>query len=118
MTVSALRYSAAGKAVWGSAILTALFSMLLLPAAPLEASGRPPGNHRQAESAAVKQARAARIARRHAKLDLLLNDAAEDAINGQSNVIIEFNDETGADNLVKANGGKTKAKLARGTRHR
>jgi serine protease AprX len=110
MTVSARRYSAAGKAVWGSAILTALL-VLLLQAAPLEASGQPPGNHRKAESAAVKQARAARIARRHAKLDLLLNDATEDAINGQSNVIIEFNDETGADNLIKATGGKTGRRL-------
>ena len=111
MTVSAFRYSAAGKAVWGRAILTALLAMLLLPAASAEASGQPPGHHRQSESAAVRAARAARIARRHAKLDVQLNDAVEDAVNGQSNVIIEFNDETGADNLIKANGGKTGRRL-------
>ena len=41
MSVSVLRFSAAEKAVWGRAILVALFAMLLLPAAS-EASGPQP----------------------------------------------------------------------------
>jgi serine protease AprX len=110
MTVSAPRHSAAGKAVWGRAILIAWLAMMLLPAAPVEASGPSPGK-RSAVSAAKRAAQAARIARRHAKLDLRLNDAVEDAINGESNVIIEFNDETDAVNLVKANGGKAGRRL-------
>src|SRR5689334_14870561 len=109
MTVSALRYSAAGKAVWGRAILTVLLSMLLLPAAPVEASGQQSGKTKAVS--AKEAARKARIARRHAKLDLALNDATEDAINGTSNVIIEFNDETDSVNLVKAFGGKTGRRL-------
>jgi serine protease AprX len=109
MTVSALRYSAAGKAVWGRAILTALFAMLLLPAARVEASG-PPGGH-QALSPAQSAARAARIARRHAKLDLALNDAVEDAVDRTSRVIIEFNDERDAVDLVRAHGGKSGRRL-------
>ena len=84
MTVSALQFSAAGKAVWGRAILTALLAMLLLPAAPVEASGQPPGHQRQTESAAVKQARAARIARRHAKLDLRLSALLAEATKQQT----------------------------------
>ena len=109
MTVSALRYSAAGKAVWGRAILATLLAMLLLPAAPVEASG--PQSGKKTVSAAQQAARKARIARRHAKLDLALNDAVEDAANGSSNVIIEFNDETDSVNLVKSFGGKSGRRL-------
>ena len=109
MTVSALRYSAAGKAVWGRAILTALLAILLLPAAPAEASG--PQSGKTKAVSAQEAARKARIARRHAKLDIALNDATEDAINGTSNVIIEFNDETDSVNLVKAFGGKSGRRL-------
>src|SRR6185436_9037966 len=111
MTVSALRYSAAGKAVWGRAILTALFAILLLPAAPAEASGPQPGN-RKFVTAGQHAAWQARIARRNAKLDQALNDATEDAADKSSNVIIEFNDETGADTLVRSFGGKTGRRLA------
>jgi serine protease AprX len=96
--------------VWGRAILTALLAMLLLPAAPAEASGPRPGKAK-AVSAQKQAARAARIARRHVKLDLALNDAVEDQANGQSNVIIEFNDESDSVNLVKAFGGKSGRRL-------
>src|SRR5687767_14336916 len=109
MNVTSHRYSAAGKAVWGRAILVALFAMLLLPAAS-EASGPQPSKVK-AVTAAKQAERTARIARRHAKLDLQLNDAVEDAVNGESNVIIEFNDESDAVNLVKANGGKAGRRL-------
>ena len=109
MNVPTHRYSAAGKAVWGRAILVALFAMLLLPAAS-EASGPQPGKV-NAVTAAKQAARAARIARRHAKLDLQLNDAVEDVVDGESSVIIEFNDESDAVNLVKANGGKAGRRL-------
>lgn len=110
MKLSVFRHGAAEKAVWGRAILVALFAMLLLPAAPVEASG-PQSRKAQTLSPAKQAARAARIARRSAKLDLRLNDAVEDAVNGESNVIIEFNDESDAVNLVKANGGKAGRRL-------
>jgi serine protease AprX len=110
MNVSACRSSAAGKAVWGRAILVAMAAMLLLTAAPVDASG-PQQSKVNSASAAKQAARAARIARRHAKLDLQLNDAVEDAVNAESNVIIEFNDESDAVNIVKAQGGKAGRRL-------
>ena len=109
MRLSALRYSAAGKAVWGRAVTAALLASLLLPAAPAEAGGPQPGTGKALT--AQQQAKQARIARRHAKLDLLLNDAVEDAANGESNVIIEFNDERDALTLVKGHGGKAGRRL-------
>jgi serine protease AprX len=114
MTVSAPRSSTTGKAVWGRAVLLALISMLLFPAAPTEASGPQSGKKGKTASAAAaakQAARAARIARRHAKLDLQLNDAVEDVVNGESSVIIEFNDESDAVNLVKGHGGKAGRRL-------
>jgi serine protease AprX len=107
MNVSALRSSAAGKAVWGRAILVALSAMLILPAAPAEAGGAQP--RKVTPASAPKHG--APTAHRHAKLDLLLNNAVEEDANGESNVIIEFNDETGAVNLVNANGGKVGRRL-------
>ena len=92
MSVSAYRYSVSGKAVWGRAILGALFAMLLLPTGS-EASGRQAG---KAVTAAKQATRAARIARGHATLDLQLNDAVEDAVTGKSNVIVDFKDESHA----------------------
>lgn len=92
MSVSAHRYSVSGKTVWGRAILGVLFAMLLLQTGS-EASGPQTG---KAVSAAKQATRAARIARGHAKLDLQRNDAVEDAVTGESNVIIEFNDESDA----------------------
>ena len=88
MRLSALRYSAAGKAVWGRAVTAALLASLLLSAVPAQAGGPQSGTGK-----ALTAQQQARIARRHAKLDLQLNDAVEDAVNGESNVIIEFNDE-------------------------
>ena len=112
MRLSALQYSAAGKAVWGRAILMALLAMLLLPAATADAAGGPPlGKGKAALTAKQQAARDARIARRHAKLDLQLNDAVEDAVDGQSNVIIEFNDDRDAVNIVKGHGGKAGRRL-------
>ena len=98
--LSALRSDSAGKAVWGRAVLTILVAIALLPAQSAAASGPAPQSQK-ALSSQQAAARAARIARRHAKLDLQLNDAVEDAVNDDSNVIIEFNDETDAVNLVK-----------------
>jgi serine protease AprX len=113
MTVSVYRYSAAGKAVWGRAVLTALLAMLLLPAAPAEASGPQSGKKTTVSAAKAAKAaeRAARRARRHAKLDLQLNDATEDAINAESNVIIQFNNEADSVNLIKGHGGKSGRRL-------
>src|SRR5688572_2849966 len=110
MRLSALQFRAAGKAVWGRAVLSAVLSTLLLSAAPAEASG-PQSGKGSALTAKQQAAKAARIARRHAKLDLQLNDAVEDATNGESNVIIVFNDERDAVNLVKAQGGKAGRRL-------
>jgi hypothetical protein len=84
--------------------------MLLLPAAPAEANGPQFGKTKSASSQ-QQSARAARLARRHAKLDEALNDAVEDQAHAASNVIIEFNDESDSSNLVKAYGGKTGRRL-------
>jgi serine protease AprX len=89
----------------------ALLAMLLLPAATADAAGSPPPGKGKALTAQQQAAKDARIARRHAKLDLQLNDAVEDAANAESNVIIEFYDETGAVNLVKSHGGKAGRRL-------
>ena len=40
-----------------------------------------------------------------------MNDAVEDTLNDESDVIIEFNDETDAVNLVKGHGGKSGRRL-------
>jgi serine protease AprX len=109
MRLSALRYSAAGKAVWGRAVTAALLASLLLLAAPAQAGGPQPGTGKALT--AQQQAKQARIARRHGKLDLQLNDAVEDAVNGESNVIIEFNDERDALTLVAGHGGKAGRRL-------
>ena len=113
MKSSALQFRAAGKAVWGRAVLMALLASQLLLAAPAEASGPQSGRARALTATVTgdQSAKAARIARRHAKLDLQLNDAAEDAVNGNSNVIIEFTDERDAVNVVKGHGGKAGRRL-------
>ena len=109
MTLCVQQTIGAGKAVWGRAIVMSLLStLLLLSAAPTEASGQSP---KPEVSAAKQTARAARLARRHAKLDQQLNDAVEDALNAESDVIIEFNDETDAVNIVKGHGGKAGRRL-------
>ena len=100
----------AEKAVWGRAILFALIAALLSPAVP--AGAEPLNAGKKVSAADSKQAaREARKARRHAKLDQHLNDAVEDRANGESNVIIAFNDETDAVNLVKGAGGKAGRRL-------
>jgi serine protease AprX len=98
------------KAVWGRAILIALSAILLLPAASAEASGPKP-TKTTSVSAAKQAARAARIARRHAKLDLQLNDAVEDAITADSDVIVEFNDDSDGAARITASGGRSGRKL-------
>lgn len=67
MTVPVLRSSLAGKAVWGRAILVVVLAMLFLAASPAEANERSKG---KSVSASQPAARAARVARRHAKLDV------------------------------------------------
>jgi serine protease AprX len=96
--------------VWGRAVLTILVAITLLPS-QAEAAGGPAPQGGQALTSQRAAARAARIARRHAKLDVQLNDAVEDALNDDSNVIIEFNDETDAVNLVRGHGGRSGRRL-------
>jgi serine protease AprX len=88
----------------------ALVATLLFAANPADAAGgSSPG---KGKGLSAKQAaREARIARRHAKLDQLLNDAVEDAARGESNVIIEFNDPGDAPRVVKGHGGKPGRRL-------
>jgi serine protease AprX len=109
MRLSAPRSNTAGKAVWGRAVLMALLATVLLSAAPAEAAGSPPGI--KVLTARQQAARAARIARLRAKLDVRLTDAVEEAVNGESNVIIVFNDLTDGDNVVKGYGGKPGRRL-------
>jgi serine protease AprX len=109
---SALQRSAE-KAVWGRAVLAIFIAALLLPVTPAEAALKAASKLLKVSVLDSKQAqRDARKARRHAKLDRHLNDAVEDRANGQSDVIIEFNDDADAANLVKAYGGKPGRKLA------
>jgi serine protease AprX len=111
MRLSAFRSDTAGKAVWGRAVLTALLAALLLSAAPAQAAGGSPPGLSKPLTAKQLAVRAARIARLRTKLDVRLTDAAEDAVTGESNVIIVFNDLTDADNVVKSHGGKAGRRL-------
>jgi serine protease AprX len=98
------------KATWGRPVFFALVAALLLSITPAEAAGA--GQKKQTAAESARQAALdARKARRHAKLDLKLNDAVEDDINGESGVIIEFFDDSNSVNLVKAAGGKAGRKL-------
>jgi serine protease AprX len=84
----------------------------MLAATPAEAALKAASKVLNVSAADSKQAvRDARKARRHAKLDRQLNDAVEDKANGQSDVIIEFHDDSDSANLVKAHGGKAGRKL-------
>jgi serine protease AprX len=103
-------FHSAEKAVWGRAVLFALIAALLIPAAPAEAQLLKFGKKVSAADS-KKAALEARKARRHAKLDQHLNDAVEDTVNAESNVIIEFHDEADAVNLVKGKGGKAGRRL-------
>ena len=82
----------------------------LLSAAPAEAAGvSPPGI--KALTAKQQAARAARHARLRTKLDVRLTDAVEEAVNGESNVIVVFNDLTDGVDVVKGYGGKPGRRL-------
>ena len=105
------RVNGAKKAVWGRSILFAVLAALLLSASPADAAAKKTPAEVTAAAAAKKAQRTARIARRHAKLDIKLNDAVEDAANGESAVIIEFNDNADDLTLVKNAGGKPGRKL-------
>ena len=109
MRLSALQFSASGKAVWGRAVLAALLAMLLLSAAPAEAGSQPVVG--KVLTAKQQAARAGRLARMRAKLDVHLVDAVEGDVNGESNVIIAFIDPTDAVNIVKGYGGKVSRRL-------
>src|SRR5687767_13365569 len=106
MLSSAPRNHGADKAVWGRAILFTALVSFVLSGIPAEAQLIKLGQNTASAAAAKLAAHEARTARRHAKLDQLLNDAVEDQANGQSAVIIEFHDDRDALTLVKANGGK------------
>ena len=106
MISSALRHSAE-KAVWGRTILGVVFACLMLSATPAEAASKGASKGPSVSAADSKKAVLdARKARRHPKLDQQLNDAVEDKANGQSDVIIQFHDDSDGANLVRAHGGK------------
>lgn len=111
MRSSALPINGAKKVTWGRAVFLAVLAALLLSVTPADAaSGKAPKG--QSAAAAAKQAqREARKARRHAKLDQHLNDAVEDAVTGESAVIIEFNDQADNTTFVKNAGGKAGRRL-------
>jgi serine protease AprX len=92
-------------------LVSLLTAMLVLPASAEAQPGGVLGKLKPSSEAAKKAEQDARKARRHAKLDQQLNDASEDQANGESKVIIEFNDESGAVNLVNAHGGKPGRRL-------
>ncbi len=89
MSVCASGSRSAGKAVWGRAVVFALLASLCLPVDRAEARGP----------------------QRHGKLDRQLNDAAAKSATGESDVIIEFHDESGAASLVKAHGARSSRRL-------
>src|SRR6187431_1793945 len=106
-----MRFSApplhdARRDVWGRVFLPVLLASLLFSAVPAEAASGNAGNRKADAATAKRAAHDARVARRHAKLDLQLNDAVEDAVDRDSDVIIMFNDESAGLALVKAAGGK------------
>jgi serine protease AprX len=110
MRLSAPLSNTAGKAVWGRAVLAALLATRLLSAAPAEAAGGlPPGI--KVLTAKQQAARAARHARLGTKLDVRLTDAVEEAVNGESNVIVVFNDLIDGVDVVKGYGGKPGRRL-------
>jgi serine protease AprX len=111
MHSSAPQNHGADKAVWGRAILFTVLVSFALPGIPAEAQLLKLGQNTVSAAAAKQAAHEARKARRHTKLDQLLNDAVEDQANGQSAVIIEFHDDRDALSLVKANGGKAGRRL-------
>ena len=111
MRSSAPRNHGADKAVWGRAILFTALVSFVLSGIPAEAQLLKLGQNTPSVAAAKQAELEARKARRHPKLDQLLNDAVEDQANGESAVIIEFHDDRDAVNLVKANGGKAGRRL-------
>ena len=90
--------------------MAALLAVLLLSAAPAEAGESQPVVGKVL-TAKQQAARAARQARMRAKLDVHLVDAVEGDVNGESNVIVAFNDPTDAVNIVKGYGGKVSRRL-------
>ena len=99
------------KAVWGRAIVFTVLATFVVSVMPAGAQLLGKGQNKASSAAARLAEREARKARRHAKLDQHLNDAVEDASSGQSNVIIEFNDDRDAVNLVTGHGGKAGRRL-------
>ena len=111
-----MRFSApplhdARRDVWGRVFLPVLLASLLFSAVPAEAASGNAGNRKADAATAKRAAHDARVARRHPKLDLQLNDAVEDAVDQDSDVIIMFNDESAGLALVKAAGGKAGRRL-------
>ncbi len=82
------------KAVWGRSLLTAIFIGAL--AAFPGAAHAGPGNGKAPKTP-------------HAKLDHALNQVADNA--GESDVIVEFVDDSDGANRIKANGGQSGRKL-------
>jgi serine protease AprX len=102
----------AKKVTWGRAVFFAVLAALLLSAAPANAAGPGKSQNVQTAASAAKQAqREARRARQHAKLDQHLNDAVEDAVSGDSEVIVEFYDDSNSSTRIRAAGGKAGRRL-------
>src|SRR5262245_42218808 len=82
------------KAVWGRNILTAIFigAFALQPI-----------------SAHADQGKGKAPKKQHLKLDRHLNDVADNA--GESDVIVEFNDNTDGADRIRNNGGRAGRKL-------
>ncbi len=99
------------KAVWGRSSLIGLIAVLFaVLAMPAEAQPRQP--RRDSHSKVSKPAAKAKAKRQlHRKLDLKLNDVADG--NGESDVIIEFNDDNAADETsrIRSNGGREGRRL-------
>ena len=88
------------KAVWGNAVLLA-FLVVAIAALSVPAEGQP----RAAKSSQSN----GKDARQHHKLDRALNSVAGG--NGESDVIVEFFDDSDASSRIRGNGGASGRKL-------
>jgi len=93
------------KFTWGRAIVAALVAILAM-SAPADAQGSRPGSNRPgvvaAKAGPAKAKKPAKV--RHAKLDKALNELADGV--GESDVIVEFNDDVDSLSRIKAAGGR------------
>jgi serine protease AprX len=89
------------KAVWGRNALVALFVAAFATVSMSAFAEEGPRKARKNPNASRKQ--------HHAKLDKKLNEVADGV--GDTNVIVEFNDDSDSSNRITANGGRAGRKL-------